>query len=94
MTINPYPFSSLSQNILLTGKVNDKDCNVNSDYEDGDIGDGYYEKEGDIDEDLEEVLVIMVQTRAQYQRKNLTISTSKAISFPRTEHLVVIDRNR
>ena len=50
MTINPYPFSSLSQNILLTGKVNDKDCNVNSDYEDGEIGDGHYEKEDDIDE--------------------------------------------
>ena len=81
MTINPYPFSSLSQNILLTGKVNDKDYNVNSDYEDGEIGDGHYEKEDDIDEDLEEVLVIMVQTRAQYQRKNSTISTSKAISF-------------
>ena len=38
--------------------------------------------EDEIDEDLEVVLVVMVQTRAQYQRKNLTISTSKAISFP------------
>ena len=38
--------------------------------------------EDETDEDLEVVLVVMVQTRAQYQRKNLTISTSKAISFP------------
>ena len=74
--------------------MDDKDCNVDHGYEDEENGDGHYEKEDDIDEDLEEVLVIMVQTRAQYQRKNLTISTSKAISFPRTDHLVVIDRNR
>ena len=86
----------LYQNILLTGKVNDKDYKGNPDYEDEDVenGDGHYEFEDDIDEDLVVVLVIMVETRAQYQRKNLTISTSKAISFPRTDHLVVIDRNR
>ena len=37
----------LYQNILFTGKVDDKDCNVDHDYEDEENGVGHYEKEDD-----------------------------------------------